>query len=35
VGLGKNIAEARKKAYALAEELDVRGLRYREDIAAD
>jgi phosphoribosylamine--glycine ligase len=35
LGLGENIAEARIKAYALAEELDVRGLRYREDIAAD
>ena len=35
VGLGGNIAVARKRAYALAEELDVRGLRYREDIAAN
>lgn len=35
IGLGENIAKARKKAYALAEELDVRGFRYREDIAAE
>jgi phosphoribosylamine--glycine ligase len=35
VGLGDDIAKARKRAYALAQSLLVRGLRYREDIAAD
>lgn len=35
VGLGDDIAQARKRAYALAQALKVRGLRYRQDIAAD
>jgi len=35
VGLGDDIAKARKRAYSLAQSLLVRGLRYREDIAAD
>ncbi|MFH1009800.1 MAG: phosphoribosylamine--glycine ligase [bacterium] len=35
VGLGPDIARASAKAYALAESLKVRGLRYRRDIAAD
>jgi phosphoribosylamine--glycine ligase len=35
VGLGPNIAQARVKAYALAESLKVPGLRYRQDIAGD
>ena len=35
VGLGDDIAKARKRAYTLAQSLLVRGLTYREDIAAD